>query len=105
MKFLWPELIVAIGFLCVLLLSLQRGEGKTYKGFVVGFTMVFLTIAIGIKMSMPVFDKGQWVKITSLQEGLVAILKSEIKDQDIPSMNPDVVAFRPLRVFRGRGPV
>jgi tRNA pseudouridine55 synthase len=49
---------------------------------------------------LPVFDKGQWVKITSLQEGLVAILRSEIKDQDIPSMNPDVVAFRPFRVFR-----
>ncbi|HSB07552.1 MAG TPA: tRNA pseudouridine(55) synthase TruB [Thermodesulfobacteriota bacterium] len=45
------------------------------------------------------FDQGGWIKITSPGEGLVAILKSEVKHSDIPWANLDSVVFRPLRVF------
>jgi tRNA pseudouridine55 synthase len=48
---------------------------------------------------LPAFEKGQWVKMSSLEEGLVAILKSEVKGADIPWVNPETVALRPLRVF------
>ena len=48
---------------------------------------------------LPSFEKGQWVKITSSGEELVAILRSEIKGGDIQKMHPEVVALRPLRVF------
>jgi len=36
------------------------------------------------------------------EEGLVAILRSEMKKTDIPWANPEVVALRPLRVFQPR---
>jgi tRNA pseudouridine55 synthase len=49
---------------------------------------------------LPTFEKGEWLKMSSPQEGLVAILKSEMKRADIPCANPDSVALRPLRVFR-----
>jgi tRNA pseudouridine55 synthase len=49
---------------------------------------------------LPAFEKGEWLKMSSLQEGLVAILKSELKGADIPWANPEAVAFRPLRVFQ-----
>ena len=49
---------------------------------------------------LPVFEKGEWLKITSPDEGLVAILRSEVRGADIPWANPEVVAFRPLRVFQ-----
>ena len=49
--------------------------------------------------TVPPFEKGQWVKITSSEEGLVAILKSEIEGTEIKRMNPEMVALRPLRVF------
>lgn len=45
------------------------------------------------------FDRGRWIKMTSPGEGLVAILKSEVKHSDIPWTNLDSVVFRPLRVF------
>ena len=48
------------------------------------------------------FDQGRWIKITSPGEGLVAILKSEVKHSDIPWANLDSVVFRPLRVFHPR---
>jgi len=51
---------------------------------------------------LPTFAKGQWVKITSLEDGLVAILKSEVKGAEIGSLDPGVVALRPLRVFRSQ---
>jgi hypothetical protein len=37
--------------------------------------------------------------MTSPGEGLVAILRSEMKDSEIEQTNPELVAFRPLRVF------
>ena len=50
-------------------------------------------------LSLPDFEKGQWLKMTSPEEGLVAILRSEVKGSDIGQADPDLVAFRPLRVF------
>lgn len=49
---------------------------------------------------LPVFEKGEWLKITSPEEGLVAILRSEVRGADIPWASPEMVAFRPLRVFQ-----
>jgi len=49
--------------------------------------------------TLPAFEKGQWLKMTSPEEGLVAILKSEFKGSDIERTNPELVAFRPVRVF------
>jgi tRNA pseudouridine55 synthase len=54
--------------------------------------------------TLPAFEKGEWLKMSSPQEGLVAILKSEVKGADIPWANPEVVAFRPLRVFQPSPP-
>lgn len=49
--------------------------------------------------NFPVFEKGQWLKMLSQEEKLVAILKSETKDGDIPLENPQAVVFRPIRIF------
>jgi len=49
---------------------------------------------------LPAFKKGEWLKMSSPEEGLVAILKSEVKKADIPWINPGAVALRPLRVFQ-----
>jgi tRNA pseudouridine55 synthase len=50
----------------------------------------------------PEFDQGKWIKITAPGEGLVAILKSEVKHTDIPWAQGDSVVFRPLRVFHAK---
>lgn len=50
----------------------------------------------------PEFDQGKWIKITAPGEGLVAILKSEVKHTDIPWAKGDSVVFRPLRVFHSK---
>ena len=50
-------------------------------------------------MVLPAFEKGQWLKMSSAEEGLVAILKSEFKEEDLSRTDPDQVAFRPLRIF------
>ncbi|HUL29258.1 MAG TPA: tRNA pseudouridine(55) synthase TruB [Thermodesulfobacteriota bacterium] len=49
---------------------------------------------------LPSFRKGEWLKMSSPEEGLVAILKSEVRGADIPWTAPGVVALRPLRVFQ-----
>jgi hypothetical protein len=49
--------------------------------------------------ALPVFEKGEWLKMFSPREGLVAILKSEVKRADIPQVSPETVALRPVRVF------
>jgi tRNA pseudouridine55 synthase len=54
--------------------------------------------------TLPAFEKGEWLKMSSPQEGLVAILKSEVKGADIPRANPEAVALRPLRVFHPQKP-
>jgi hypothetical protein len=38
--------------------------------------------------------------MTSSEGGLVAIVKSVIRDTDVGAADPETVAFRPLRVFR-----
>jgi hypothetical protein len=37
--------------------------------------------------------------MSSPEDGLVAILKSEVRDTDIRVMSPEVIALRALRVF------
>jgi hypothetical protein len=51
---------------------------------------------------LPAFEKGEWLKMSSPEEGLVAILKSEIKSTHIQQANPEGVALRPLRVFHSK---
>ncbi len=50
--------------------------------------------------SLPVFKKGEWLKMSSPGGGLVAILKSELRGADLSRTPPGAVALRPLRVFR-----
>jgi len=52
--------------------------------------------------TLPVFERGAWLKITSPKEGLVAILRSEVRGTDIPQTTPETIALRPLRVFKPR---
>ena len=49
--------------------------------------------------SLSDFDRGNWVKITSPEKGLVAILRSEMNYADILRADSNAVVFRPLRVF------
>ncbi|NWF92015.1 MAG: tRNA pseudouridine(55) synthase TruB [Syntrophaceae bacterium] len=49
---------------------------------------------------LPVFEKGQCFKMTSPEDGLVAILRSEVNASDIEEGgNGGLVAFRPVRLF------
>ena len=50
--------------------------------------------------TLPAFEKGEWLKMSSPEDGLVAILKSEVKDTDIQVASPEMIALRALRVFR-----
>jgi tRNA pseudouridine55 synthase len=52
---------------------------------------------------LPAFKKGEWLKMSSPGEGLVAILKSEVRGADLPWADPGAVALRPLRVFQPQG--
>jgi len=45
-------------------------------------------------------EKGQWLKTTSPEEELVAILRSEIKGSEVHRTDPGKVAFRAVRVFQ-----
>jgi len=49
--------------------------------------------------TLPTFERGEWLKMSSPEEGLVAILKSELKRADISWAHPEEVALRPLRIF------
>ena len=49
---------------------------------------------------LPAFEKGVCLQMTSSEGGLVAIVKSVIRDTDVGGADPETVAFRPLRVFR-----
>jgi tRNA U55 pseudouridine synthase TruB len=49
--------------------------------------------------TLPAFEKGQWLKMSSPEEGLVAILRSELKGRDIGLANPEAVVLRPFRLF------
>lgn len=50
-------------------------------------------------LALSAIEKGERLRLSSHEEGLVAILKSEIKGTDIQRAGPEVVAFRPLRIF------
>ena len=50
--------------------------------------------------TLPILEKGQWLKFTSPGEGLVAILRSEVGGSEIACAPPERVALRPLRVFQ-----
>jgi tRNA pseudouridine55 synthase len=50
--------------------------------------------------NLPAFKKGEWLKMSSPEGGLVAILKSELRGADLPWTHPGAVALRLLRVFQ-----
>ena len=50
--------------------------------------------------TLPPFEEGQWLKMSSPEEGLVAILQSALRGVEIAKADPDRVALRPIRVFR-----
>ena len=73
------------------------GDERLVKKIRLGKEMVVRDLS---PQPLPVFQKGEWLKITSPEEGLVAILRSEVRGADIPWASPEMVAFRPLRVFQ-----
>ena len=72
------------------------GDERLVKKIRFGKKMVVRDLS---SYTLPAFEKGQWLKMTSPEEGLVAILRSEMKGSDIERTDPGLVAFRPLRVF------
>lgn len=58
-----------------------------------------LTVRDLLMESLPEFNKGQYLKISSTEGRLVAILKSNISKEDIQNSNPNNIVLRPLRVF------
>lgn len=48
---------------------------------------------------LPAFGKGQWLKMSYPEEGLVAILKWELKGGETGWANPEKAVLHPLRVF------
>ncbi len=73
------------------------GDERLVKKIRLGKEMVVRDLS---PQPLPVFEKGECLKITSPEEGLVAILRSEVRGADIPWASPEMVAFRPLRVFQ-----
>lgn len=49
---------------------------------------------------LPGMKKGEWLRMSSSQEGLVAILRSEMEGEKIGAADPGRVALRPVRVFQ-----
>jgi len=54
--------------------------------------------------TLPPFEEGQWLKMSSPEEGLVAILQSALRGGEIGKADPDRVALRPIRVFQPSPP-
>lgn len=48
----------------------------------------------------PGIKKGEWLRMSSSQEGLVAILRSEMEGEKIGAADPGKVVLRPVRVFQ-----
>lgn len=75
---------------------------------VVGDEHLVRKVRLGRKMmvqdlsfqNLPAFEKGECLKICSLEQELVAVLKSEMRGADIQRANPEAVAFRPVRIFQ-----
>lgn len=91
--------------LCPWLISLKEavsslpevtGDERLVKKIRLGKGMAVRDLS---SQTLPYFEKGQWLKMCSPIEGLVAILKSEVKGADIQKAGQEVVALRPLRVF------
>jgi tRNA pseudouridine55 synthase len=55
--------------------------------------------------TLPAFEKGEWLKMSSSEQELVAILRSEVKDTEIRVASPEMIAFRPMRVFCHNGAI
>jgi tRNA pseudouridine55 synthase len=53
---------------------------------------------------LPTLEKGQWLKMTSSQDELVAILRAEVRGSGSAETHPESVIFRPLRVFHHSSP-
>ncbi len=49
---------------------------------------------------LPGMKKGEWLRMSSSQEGLVAILRSEMEGEKIGAADPGRVVLRPVRVFQ-----
>jgi tRNA pseudouridine55 synthase len=49
--------------------------------------------------SLPAFTKGDWIKMSGPEGGLIAILRSEVSDLDIGRTEPGRVVLRPIRLF------
>jgi tRNA pseudouridine55 synthase len=75
------------------------GDERLVKKIRLGKEMVVRDLS---PQPLPVFEKGACLKMTSPEEGLVAILRSEVRGADIPWASPEKVAFRPLRVFQSK---
>ena len=52
--------------------------------------------------TLPPFEEKQWLRMSSPQKDLVAILKSAIRRGEIEGADPEKVALRPIRVFRSQ---
>ncbi len=72
------------------------GDERLVKKVRLGREMMVRDLSL---QPLPLFEIGECLRITSPEEGLVAILRSEVRGADIPWASPERVAFRPLRVF------
>jgi tRNA pseudouridine55 synthase len=75
------------------------GDERMVRKVRVGQEMVVRDLS---SQPLPVFEKGQRVRLTSLNDGLVAIVQTEMKDTEVRRMDPDAVVLRPLKVFRAQ---
>lgn len=73
------------------------GSEELVKKVRLGKKMVVQDLSL---KDLPHFGKGECLKICSLEEELVAVLKSEMGGTEIRMANPEAVAFRPLRIFQ-----
>lgn len=73
------------------------GDARLAKKIRFGREMVVRDLSSQVLQGI---KKGQWLKMSTPEEGLIAILKSEVRGEEIERINPEVVALRPLRVFQ-----
>lgn len=91
--------------LCSCLISLREALSDLPE--VIGDERLIQKIRYGKEMLVrdldpkliPPFEKGQWLRMSSSEKGLVAILRSELRGGEIDPADPDRVALRPVRVF------
>jgi tRNA pseudouridine55 synthase len=73
------------------------GDARLAKKIRFGREMVVRDLSSQVLQGI---KKGQWLKMSTPEEGLIAILKSEVRGEEIERINPEAVALRPLRVFQ-----